>query len=177
MNFQHKWALVEAERYRLNGDILAAEDHYDAAIDGARQNKFVHEEALACELAARFYLQRDKKVIARAYMTRAYYVWARWGAKAKTEQLEIEYPKLLEQINKGDAEPGASIRTSSTNVETSMGMDLNSAMKCAHTLSSELSLANVLDKLLNTVMENADRGSARSRDHHKIIDKDLGHHP
>jgi len=155
MNFQHKWALVEAEYCRVTGDILAAQDHYDAAIDSAGQNKFIHEQALSCELAALFYLQRNKIVIARAYMTRAYYLWARWGARAKTQQLEASYPKLLDQLRKGDLEPGESVTTSSTHTETSNGMDLGSIMKFAHGLSSELSLSGVLEKLLNTVMENA----------------------
>ena len=155
MNFQHKWALIEAERCRISGDILAAQDHYDAAIEGAKQNQFIHEEALACELAARFYLQRNKTVIARAYITRAYYAWARWGAKAKTEHLEAQYPQLLDQLSKGESELGASVRTSSTHTETSVGMDLDSVMKCAHTLSRELNLSGLLNKLLNAVMENA----------------------
>ena len=155
MNFRHKWALVEAEFYRVQGDFLAAEDHYDDAISGAKKNKYIQEEALACELTARFYLQRKKSIIARAYMNRAYYAWARWGAKAKTEQLEVEYPHLLNQISKNEVDLGVSIRTSSTNTETSVGMDLDTVMKFAHTLSSELSLSGVLDKLLSTVMENA----------------------
>jgi len=160
MNFQHKWALVEAERCRLNGDILAAEDFYDAAIEGAEQHKFVHEEALACELATRFYLQRNKIVIARAYMSRAYYLWAHWGAKAKTEQLEIQYPQLLDQLSPFEFEPGSSFAASSSSMETSVGMDLDSIIKFAHSLSGELSLSGVLDKLLNIVMENA--GAQRS---------------
>lgn len=155
MNFQHKWELVEAERCRLAGEFLAAQDHYDAAIEGAKLNKFIQEEALACELAGRFYLLRNKNMIARAYMTRAYYTWARWGAKAKTEHLEVTYPQLLDQLKQSELDVGVSLRTSSTHTETSVGMDLDSVMKCAHTLSSELSLSGLLNKLLNAVMENA----------------------
>ncbi len=155
MNFQHKWTLVEAERCRISGDILAAQEHYDVAIEGAKENQFMHEEALACELAARFYLQHNKTLIAQAYLTRAYYMWARWGAKAKTEQLETHYPQLLNQLTHGEINPGATIRTSSSDTETSVGMDLDTVMKFAHSLSSELSLSGVLEKLLNTVMENA----------------------
>jgi len=45
--------------------------------------------------------------------------------------------------------------TSSHKDETSVGMDLDTVMKFAHSLSSELSLSGVLDQLLSTVMENA----------------------
>ncbi|WP_198264960.1 trifunctional serine/threonine-protein kinase/ATP-binding protein/sensor histidine kinase [sulfur-oxidizing endosymbiont of Gigantopelta aegis] len=159
MNFAHKWALVEAEFYRVQGDFFSAEDYYDDAINYAIENKFVQEEALACELSARFYLQRNKTIIAQAYMMKAYYTWARWGAKAKTEQLEKEYPQLLNKLSKSKPDTSGSIRTvsstSSLKNETSVGMDLDTVMKFAHSLSSELSLSSVLDRLLSTVMENA----------------------
>jgi len=104
MNFAHKWALVEAELHRVQGDFLSAEDFYDEAINAAKENKFVQEEALACELTARFYLQRNKTIIAQAYMMKSYYAWARWGAKAKTEQLEKVYPQLLSQLSQSRPE-------------------------------------------------------------------------
>lgn len=56
MNNLHKWHLVEAERYRVLGKYLQAMESYDLSISFAKENEFIQEEALAHELAARFYL-------------------------------------------------------------------------------------------------------------------------
>src|SRR5262249_35025903 len=54
-NFAHRAALVGAEIARLEGLPLDAMDLYERAIASARAHGFVHDEALAYELAARFY--------------------------------------------------------------------------------------------------------------------------
>ena len=98
MNFLHKWQLIEAERQVTLGNKLEAIDFYDRAIAGAKENQYIQEEALANELAAKFYLDWGKEKVAAGYMQEAYYCYARWGAKAKTDRLEIEYPQLLQPI-------------------------------------------------------------------------------
>jgi GAF domain-containing protein len=71
---------------------------YDLAISGARNNGYIQEEAIANELAAKFYLDSGKEKIAASYMQEAYYCYYRWGAKAKTDDLEQRYPELLGSI-------------------------------------------------------------------------------
>ncbi len=95
MNYQHKWDLVAAEKCRVLGEKLEAIELYDRAIAGAKENDYIQEEALANELAAKFYLDWGKNKIAATYMTEAYYCYVRWGALAKTEELEAKYPQLL----------------------------------------------------------------------------------
>ena len=57
-NFENRAALVGAEIARIEGRELDAERLYEQAIRSARANGFVHNEALANELAARFYAAR-----------------------------------------------------------------------------------------------------------------------
>ena len=57
-NFEDRAALVGAEIARVEGRPLDAMDLYERAIASARANGFVHNEALAYELAARFYAAR-----------------------------------------------------------------------------------------------------------------------
>src|SRR5262245_55080258 len=57
-NFEDRAALVGAEIARIEGRELDAERLYEAAIESARANGFVHNEAVAYELAARFYAVR-----------------------------------------------------------------------------------------------------------------------
>jgi signal transduction histidine kinase len=98
MNYLHKWQLVAAEKCRVLGDRLGAIDYYDQAIVGAKTHGYLQEEALANELAARFYLDWSKEKAALGYLQDAYYGYARWGAKIKTDQLENAYPQLLAPI-------------------------------------------------------------------------------
>jgi predicted ATPase/tRNA A-37 threonylcarbamoyl transferase component Bud32 len=95
MNHEHKHDLVEAEYCRVRGRNERAAQLYELAIDGARKNGFQHEEALAAELAARFYLVGGRTKIGKGYLAHAQYLYRRWGARAKLRQLERAYPKLL----------------------------------------------------------------------------------
>ena len=50
---------------RLEGRTIEAEGLYEQAIRSARANAFIHQEALADELAAHFYAARGLENIAR----------------------------------------------------------------------------------------------------------------
>ncbi|MEH2245433.1 ATP-binding protein [Nostoc sp.] len=97
MNFLHKFYLVEAERYRVLGQKAEAIEMYDRAIANATVHEYLNEQALANELAARFYLQWGKDRIAQDYLLNAYYAYTRWGAKAKVKDLEKRYPQFFTQ--------------------------------------------------------------------------------
>jgi tetratricopeptide (TPR) repeat protein len=101
MNHLHKWYLVEAEKHRVLGNKAEAIEMYDRAISGAKENKFLNEEALANELAAKFYWEWSKEKLAQTYMIEAYYCYVQWGATAKVTDLETRYPQLLAPIQPG----------------------------------------------------------------------------
>src|SRR6516164_2237639 len=79
-NFEDRAALVGAEIARIEGRVLDAEQLYEQAIASARANGFVHNEALAHELAARFYAARGFEEIAHLYLRNARRGYLRWGA-------------------------------------------------------------------------------------------------
>ena len=91
-NFENRAALVGAEIARIEGRELDAMRLYEQAIRSAHANGFVHNEALANELAARFYAARGFEKIAHAYLREARYCYLRWGADGKVRQLEELYP-------------------------------------------------------------------------------------
>ncbi|MBP0025459.1 MAG: AAA family ATPase, partial [Roseofilum sp. SID2] len=166
MNHQHKWDLIEAEKYRVCGKYYEAGDWYDRAIAGAKENEYLQEEALANELAAKFYLDWGKEKVAAGYMTDAYYCYARWGAKAKTDQLEEKYPQLLAsmlqqprlELQSGQTAIATHTLTqmssSSTSTISSM-LDWTTAMKASQCLSSEMHLDKLLSTLIKAAIENA----------------------
>jgi len=173
MNYLHKWQLVEAEKYRVARQRAEAIEMYDRAIVGAKENEYIQEEALANELAAKFYLDWGKEKVAQAYMQEAYYCYARWGAKAKIDDLEKRYPQLLAPILQArenrfgiSENPLHTINKSSilhqtwhTTLSSSStiyeALDFATILKASQTLSSEIQLEKLLAALMCVVMENA----------------------
>ena len=93
---QHRAALVAAEIARIEGRDLEAMRLYEQAIRSAHDNGFVHHEALANELAGRFYLGRGLDTNGVAHLRNARACYARWGADGKVKQLDRQYPQLVE---------------------------------------------------------------------------------
>ncbi|MBP0029729.1 ATP-binding protein, partial [Roseofilum sp. Guam] len=162
-NFLHKYLLVEAERARVAGKQMEVMELYDRAIAEAKASKYIQEEALANELAAQFYLDWGKEKIARAYINDAYYCYARWGAKAKTNQLEEKYPQLLSRIGQPAEilESDQSVTStltqtvSSSSSTTGLMLDWATAMKASQSLSSEIQLDKLVLALMKAALENA----------------------
>src|SRR6478672_9688507 len=163
MNHLHKFYLVEAERHRVLGEKVEAIEMYDRAIALAKENEYINEEALAHELAAKFYLSWEKEAIAQTYMTNAYYAYITWGAIAKVEFLEKRYPKLLAAVfnQKLSQKTGETIMQTVQGTVTSSSsgisqvLDLATVMKASQAISGEIVLANLLDKLMRILLENA----------------------
>ena len=133
-NFENRAALVGAEIARLEGRELDAERLYEQAIRSARANGFVHNEALANELAARFYAARGFETIAHAYLRDARYGYLRWGADGKVRQLDQLYPQLREE----EPAPGPT-STIGAPVEH---LDLATVIKVSQAVSGEIVLEN-----------------------------------
>ncbi|MBD2127478.1 AAA family ATPase [Microcoleus sp. ZQ-A2] len=150
MTHLHKFYLVEAERYRVLDEKTKAIECYDHAIALARENEYLNEEALANELAGKFYLAWGKEEVAQAYITNAYYCYLRWGATAKMKDLEERYPQLLQRFTKTNMSRDSRRSLSSTSGSTSGEiLDLAALMKASQAIASEIEL----DKLLTTLMK------------------------
>ena len=180
MNYLHKFHLVEAERYRVEGNKLEAIELYDRAIAGAKTNEYIQEEALANELAAKFYLDWGKDKIAATYMQEAYYCYARWGAKAKTDDLEKRYANLLQPIISQEkvnlftnfsSKCDQTLTLTSSTTSHSSTLDLATVIKTSQAISSEIHLNQLLCTLMSVIIENsgADKGILISPQSGKLI--------
>nr|WP_228060742.1 ATP-binding protein [Coleofasciculus sp. LEGE 07092] len=156
MNFLHKFNLVEAEKARFLGQVLTAEEYYEQAIDTAKENGYLQEEALAYELAAKFYLERGRLRFAITYMKEAHYTYTIWGAKAKINDLEAKYPQLLTKSSTAKSLTSTSTihSTTTTNSQSGETLDLATVMKASQTISGEIVLDNLLDSLMKIILEN-----------------------
>src|SRR5258708_6632519 len=120
---------------------------YEEAIRLAHTNGFVHNEALANELAARFYMACGFEKIALTYLRDARYCYLRWGAVGKVRQLDELYPQLREE----EPVPGPT-STIGTWVED---LDLATVIKVSQAVSGEIVLEKLIDTLMRTAVEHA----------------------
>jgi PAS domain S-box-containing protein len=146
-SFENRAALVGAEIARIDGRDVDAMRLYEQAIRSAQANGFVHNEALAYELAARFYAARGFEKFARVYLQDARYGYLRWGADGKVRQLDEMYPHLREQ------EPApAPTSTIAAPVER---LDLATVIKVSQAVSGEIVLEELIDTLVRTAIAQA----------------------
>ena len=94
-NFQQKLEILALERARVRKEMDRVPQFCDRAIAAARQNSFVQDEALANELAGRFYWQLGNLERAKSYLQEAYHCYGLWGATAKLGDLEARYAPLV----------------------------------------------------------------------------------
>jgi PAS domain S-box-containing protein len=146
-NFEDKVALVGAEIARIEGRELDAERLYEQAIGSARANGFVHNEAIAYELAARAYAARGFRQIADLYRRNARYGYLRWGAAGKVRQLDEAYPDLRQEDSLPD-----SMSTIGAPVEH---LDLATVIKVSQAVSGEIVLESLIDTIMRTALAQA----------------------
>ncbi len=159
MNYLHKYYLVEAERCRITGKQDRAMELYNQAIALAKTNEYLQEEALANELAAKYYLQRGMKKFAASYMKDARYSFNLWGATVKVKNIDERYIELLDLTMAADSAQstaaGTRSVTSTSSVESISGLDLSSMLKSSQAISGELELDKLLRQLMEIVIENS----------------------
>jgi PAS domain S-box-containing protein len=145
-NFADRAALVGAEIARIEGRELDAQRLYERAIDSARAADMVHNEALANELAGRFYLARGFERIANAYFREARDRYSLWGADGKVQQLDRLYPHLAAAEGRRHAAViGSPIQH----------LDVATVVKASQAVSSEIELPKLIERLMRIALENA----------------------
>ena len=161
-NYLNKYYLVEAERCRVLGQRLKASEYYEKAIELAQRHQYTSEEALANELAAKFYAERKMPKLASLYLAEAHRVYQRWEATAKIKQLEELYPELLSKPSKSASNASqapkktGTTQATSTSSETELAaLDLGSVLKASQAISGKIVLTELLTALMQVVIENA----------------------
>jgi PAS domain S-box-containing protein len=146
--FCDKYALVSAEIARLEGRDADAMRLYEQAIRSARAHGFVQNEAIAHELAARFYLVHESLTAAHAHLEDARGCFARWGAVGKVQQLDQRYPRLREKM----AQLSPSTAMIGTPAEQ---LDVGTVVKASQAVSGEIVLGELIKTLLRIAVEHA----------------------
>jgi PAS domain S-box-containing protein len=146
-NFETRAALVSAEIARIEGRDLDAMRLYEQAIRSAHANGFIHNEAIAYEVAARFYAARGFDKIADAYLRAARYGYLRWGADGKVRQLDQQYPQLRQE---------KPVTTSTSMIAAPVEhLDLATVIKVSQAVSGEMVLEKLIDRLMRAAIAHA----------------------
>jgi PAS domain S-box-containing protein len=145
--FGHKRDLVAAELARLEARPDVRE-RYERAIASARSAGCVHEEALGHERCARLLAARGDRAGAETHFRGALEGYAAWGALAKVKRIAEECP------------PAANVGRGPTVAETAGGrpiktLDVEFLLRAAETLTSELVLDRLLEKLMPICIQAA----------------------
>ncbi len=111
------------------------------------ENDFVHNEALANELAARFYPARGLETAGYAHLRNARNCYDRWGADGKVKQLDERHPRLREE------RPPASLNV--TIGPSVRELDVEAVVKASQALSSEMVLPKLIERLMRIAVEHA----------------------
>ena len=163
-NSLHHLYFLQAERAQVLGNAAAAATLYDQAIATAQENDYQHDAATTLERAALFYKARGQMKIAQLYMRDAQYAFLRWGARTKVRQLEKEHGALL-----GKTADSLTLSTNTTLIRTispavtttptrrrlAGTLDLDTVLKASQTISGEIVLETLLQKMMTIAIENA----------------------
>ena len=149
--FQHMYDLIRAEKARVLGETDKALAHYEQAIQGANKVGFTHDEALANELYARFWTDRDDERFAAPLMREAHSLYQKWGARAKAKHLATRYPEWLVSRRIVSDEPAGQ----TTSTETESDLDLRTVLKASQDIAGELALGSLVARLMSNVIESS----------------------
>ena len=86
-NVKQKLLLMQAEEHYSNGNLESAQESYKQAAEYAKAHKFINDEALACELAAKFYFETCNLKCSMEHFKLAHEKYINWGAFAKAARL------------------------------------------------------------------------------------------
>jgi len=146
-NFENRAALVSAEIARLQGRELEAERLYEQAVRSAAANGFVHQQALACETAARFHAARGFEDFAMLYLRKARRCYQQWGAEAKVRQMDATHPGLREDEPPQETAGGIG--------SPAEHLDLATVIKVSQAVSGGVVQEKLLETLMLTAVEHA----------------------
>ncbi|MBT00477.1 MAG: PAS sensor protein [Oceanospirillaceae bacterium] len=153
-NRLHHYELLSAELLRSKRRYTSAMNLYEKAIEHAHRQGLKLDQAMACELAGRFYQQWQKPGIARTYLLDAYRLYAELGAQAKLQQMKTQYDIDLPSPHPMAVESRAS-STEQRRALDNQTLDISSVINASQAISDEIVLEKLLSRLMRLAIQNA----------------------
>lgn len=152
-NIEHKMFLLKAERCRVLKNTDEAKQFYTNAVNSAKENGFLQNEAIAHELLGRLLLAENNEIYGNVHIERASVNYYQWGATTKYEHLKREFPeifmdRIVGRISDKHRERGYEEYYSGS-------FDAKTLIKASQVLAEEIRLNDLLTKSLDIISENA----------------------
>ncbi|MBK6544802.1 MAG: AAA family ATPase [Saprospiraceae bacterium] len=145
-NYESKYLLALAEQYLLNNKISEARSFYIQALKSSQNAEMKYMSAAIYERMAFMNFRLKETEQAERNLHLALIEYQQWGAKKKVNALLKKFTFL---------ESTSSSKESSKKGISSSSLDLQSVLRAASSLSGEVVLEKLLEKLLLIVIENA----------------------
>lgn len=155
-NFLNRYLLASAEFARITGKHAKAFSLYEKAIEAARNDEFIHIEAIANELAGRLYIKTGRKQIAEVYIKNSCYCYENWGAVTKVKILREEFPGFFfSDLSKRGGHSKNVLTNTLSSTTSSKSLDIGTIIKASQAISGEIVIDKLLIKMINILIENA----------------------
>ncbi len=156
MNYQHQYHLLLAEKFRTRASHWKAVLFYEKAIKGAKNNLFIHDQALANELFAKFWAEQGYMDIAELYIREARVLYHQWDAGAKVNEIETNTHKWFKPhlisgqiaLSKNQTVPHQTITKPISLIQT----DLDSIITASRMIAGETDIEKLLFKMMKLIM-------------------------
>lgn len=163
-NFGCQALLLGAEVARIEGRTDAAVAAYEQAVEFAHARPLLPFEALAHERCGRLFVETGRRALGRMHLAQARACYACWGARAKVEAMQWQYPVLSARSDRSaraEAPPGGEPEARGTAAhrgagsELDDGLDLFSVVKAAQAIAAQTEVQGLLERLMRIAIENA----------------------
>lgn len=139
--YEHLYITLLAEQKLLKNQFAQANRYFDQAIQLAKIYQFPHDEAIICERIGKFYITQPEQVKAKYYITQSIQKLHDWGAITIANEWESLY--------------GDYITKNKTMNKQILSNDMISLFDLTQTLANEVSIDEMLHKLLHSILKQA----------------------
>ena len=156
-NFRSRAALADAEIARIEGRVADAERLYESALTSARASGFAHDEAIAYEMAARFWRARGYPLFGDAYLQEACALLPALGRRGEGAAAHPPVPRPRQAADVLSS-PISLAELPATSPDQ---LDLLAVIKASQTISGAMGREELVRTLLQIVIEQG--GARRAR--------------
>ncbi|TGN10570.1 AAA family ATPase [Leptospira ilyithenensis] len=158
-NYGHKFHIMEGLISEIEGNTKKALSYWKKAIALALENDYTLEGAIANEFSARILLSQGESMYANVHLVEAHHLYRKWGCDPKVKELEGKYSFLKKYSKRSVNDPMETFTLTSTTKEVTSTsdsyFDLHTVIKASHTISGEIQLGRLLEKMIKILLENA----------------------
>ncbi len=152
-NYRHLLLILQGAQAQLNQHYATALRYFNQAIQTAKNNGFLHYQALANELAGKLCFIDGMSESGQAHIEQAYKLYNAWGAVAKLQQLREQYPNTKFYRNERSSSDSRSRYIDKSVID--QRIDLKSIMETSLALSSEIEIDQLISRMMKVVLESS----------------------